>query len=178
MRVFRLIGLLPLILALAPPLHAQWRNAPRFEALDSGLQIGSAALQRQALDPILDQEPTGKSAPGFIGTFASASAGSLIGLALGAGVGVAYYQATGCCGGGDDPGLTSLLVGALVGSTSGSAAGAAIVGEPWGGALIGSTAGVATGLAIAYAGRKSPVAWLMYSLTQGLTTAAITTLIR
>lgn len=187
MRLLRSIGLLTfgllmLILVLAPPLHAQWRAAPRFEALDRQLQIGPAAFQGMPLNPTLGSETTGESNASFATTFVFASAGSLIGFAAGAGLGIAYYEATGCCGGGDDPGLNSVLSGMVIGSTTGSTLGAALFGgESWGGSFLGSTIGVATGALIAYAGGQigaSGGAIFLYSLAQGLTTATATALLR
>lgn len=172
------LGLLMLIPVLATPLHAQWRSAPRFEVLDRGLPIEPAVLQGMALDPTPGSEITGESNSNLLTTFAFASAGSLVGLAAGAGLGHTYYQATGCCRRGDDPGLSSLLWGMAIGSTTGSAMGAVFAGgRTWGGSFLGSTIGVATGLLAANAGDRLGVpeggGVLLYSLMQGFSTAVI-----
>jgi hypothetical protein len=194
------IGLLTLTLVVAPPLHAQWRVAPRFEGLDAGLQVRTANLQRPALDPTpdpasgldqtrdlvpsldFDYEVRSESARGFGITFIAASTGSLVGLIAGAGVtGFPVFGENICCANNEDPGI--VIVSALLGSTLGSTYGAAIIGRhPLGRALTGSLVGVGTGLLMMPRGKNFGGEvlgqFVTYSLTQGLTTAAITSLLR
>ncbi|HEX5869500.1 MAG TPA: hypothetical protein VFY65_03730 [Longimicrobium sp.] len=86
--------------------------------------------------------------------------GSGVGLVAGAAFGAGpFYSATGCCGGGDDPGLTSGLVGAFAGATLGATLGAWITrtsDQPVSSsrAFVGATLGIGTGLLVGLAGTQ------------------------
>ena len=109
--------------------------------------------------------------------------GSGLGLVAGAYIGAEpFYDATGCCGGGDDPGLTSALGGAVIGSVLGSSLGAYVTrtkDEPvsFTRAFLGATVGLASGVFFGIAGAEladqDPSGLLVgFSVGQGMTTAA------
>jgi hypothetical protein len=112
-----------------------------------------------------------------------AALGSGVGLVAGALVGAGpFYESTGCCGGGDDPGLTSALWGAVAGATLGSALGAYLtrtgdkpVSFPR--ALLGATVGLGAGALLGAVGAQldrgdPPGVLIGFSIGQGATTAA------
>lgn len=105
-------------------------------------------------------------------------AGLVAGVVIGSGP---FYDATGCCGGGDDPGLLSALWGAFIGATAGSALGAYITNTSahpvsFKRALTGATVGIATGLLMGIAGAEFADAdprglVIGFAIGQGITTA-------
>jgi hypothetical protein len=110
-----------------------------------------------------------------------AAVGSGVGLVAGAVFGGGpFYQATGCCGGGDDPGLTSGLAGGVAGAILGSALGAYItrnsenpvsLSRAFGGATVGLAVGVLFGLAGAgVADGDSRGLLIGFAIGQGITT--------
>ena len=164
------------VLLCAPGLAAQ-EPAPR-----DSLPADSV----DALPPLpgvyVRQERTGSqrfarmALPAMLGS----GAGLLVGGYLGSGP---FYTSTGCCGGGDDPGLTSGLWGAMIGATLGSALGAYAtrnydnpVSLPR--ALLGATVGVGTGVLTGLAGgHTADFGGLLvgFSIGQGGTTALFAT---
>lgn len=111
-----------------------------------------------------------------------AALGSGLGMVAGVLIGSGpFYEATGCCGGGDDPGLTSGLAGALIGATAGSALGAWITRSPEypvsftraaTGAILGIGAGVLVGIAGAELDGADPRGLVIgFAIGQGFTTA-------
>ena len=130
------------------------------------LLLAPAALAAQEPVPPADSVPplpaveVRKRTPGerFRRMVLPATIGSGIGLVAGGYIGSGpFYSATGCCGGGDDPGLTSGLWGALIGATLGSTLGAYAMGtteEPVSSsrAFVGATIGIGTGLLVGFAG--------------------------
>jgi uncharacterized membrane protein YeaQ/YmgE (transglycosylase-associated protein family) len=108
--------------------------------------------------------------------------GSGVGLVVGGLFGSGpFYDATGCCGGGDDPGLTSGLVGAVAGATLGSTLGAYVtrnsdnpvsLSRAFTGATVGLAVGVLFGLAgAAVADGDSRGLLVGIAIGQGMTTA-------
>jgi hypothetical protein len=106
--------------------------------------------------------------------------GSAVGLVAGGYIGAGpFYDATGCCGGGDDPGLTSGLAGAVIGATVGSTVGAYATrsrGHPvsLSRALLGATVGIGAGVLVGFAGASiDDFRGLLvgFSIGQGMTTA-------
>lgn len=109
-----------------------------------------------------------------------ASLGSGLGLLAGGYVGsVTFYNATGCCGGGDDPGLESGLMGAAIGATLGSMIGAYATRShdhpvSLARAFLGATVGLGTGIAMGFAGGSVgdvPGLLIGFSVGQGVTTS-------
>lgn len=111
-----------------------------------------------------------------------AAVGSGVGLMAGGYFGGGpFYQATGCCGGGDDPGLTSGLVGGVAGAVLGSALGAYVTrnsenpvsfSRAFGGASVGLAVGVLFGLAgAAVLDGDSRGLLVGFAIGQGMTTA-------
>lgn len=106
--------------------------------------------------------------------------GSGVGLVAGGYIGGGpFYDATGCCGGGDDPGLTSALWGALIGATAGSTLGAYATRSSehpvtLSRAFVGATIGIGTGVLVGIAGASmDDFRGLLvgFSIGQGMTTA-------
>jgi hypothetical protein len=108
--------------------------------------------------------------------------GSGVGLVGGAVFGGGpFYQATGCCGGGDDPGLTSGLVGAVAGATLGSTLGAYLtrntdnpvsLSRAFTGATVGLAVGVLFGIAGASVADGDARGLLVgFAIGQGIATA-------
>ncbi|HEU4881193.1 MAG TPA: hypothetical protein VFT45_03075 [Longimicrobium sp.] len=89
-----------------------------------------------------------------------AMVGSGVGLVAGAVYGAGpFYEATRCCGGGDDPGLTSGLWGAFIGATAGATLGAYVTrtsDQPvsLSRAFTGAIVGIGTGIAVGIAGAQ------------------------
>ena len=103
-------------IALALPL--------RLEA-QAALQRSDFTSQPDTPSFTLSSQPSGQAVATrsrFWRAAAASSAGSALGLVVGAPLGLTLRNATGCCfEGGDDPGLTEGLIGALAGATVGSA---------------------------------------------------------
>jgi hypothetical protein len=87
--------------------------------------------------------------PAMVGSGAGLVAGGLFGLGP-------FYDITGCCGGGDDPGLSSGLWGAFIGATAGATMGAYVmrnsdhpvsISRAFTGAIVGVGTGIFVGLA-------------------------------
>lgn len=112
--------------------------------------------------------------PAVVGSGVGLVAGGLFGSGP-------FYDATGCCGGGDDPGLTSGLVGAVAGATLGSTLGAYVTRNSdnpvsLSRAFTGATVGLAIGLLFGIAGAEladaDPRGLLVgFSIGQGITAA-------
>ncbi|HEX6372005.1 MAG TPA: hypothetical protein VF006_23980 [Longimicrobium sp.] len=111
-----------------------------------------------------------------------AAVGSGVGMVAGAVFGSGpFYSATGCCGGGDDPGLTSGLAGALLGATMGATLGAYVTRNSenpvsFSRAFTGATVGIAIGVLVGIAGAELDGAdprglVIGFSIGQGMTTA-------
>jgi iron complex transport system permease protein len=88
--------------------------------------------------------------PAVVGSGVGLVAGGMFGLGP-------FYDATGCCGGGDDPGLTSGLMGAVAGATLGSTLGAYVTRNSdnpvsLSRAFTGATVGLAVGVLFGIAG--------------------------
>lgn len=106
--------------------------------------------------------------------------GSGVGLVAGGYIGAEpFYDATGCCGGGDDPGLTSALWGAVIGATVGSTVGAYATRSrehpvTLSRAFVGATVGIGVGLLTGFAaGQVDDFRGRLvgFSIGQGVTTA-------
>ena len=87
--------------------------------------------------------------PAMVGSGAGLVAGGLFG-------GGPFYDITGCCGGGDDPGLSSALWGAFIGATAGATMGAYVmrtsdhpvsISRAFTGAIVGIGTGIVVGVA-------------------------------
>lgn len=113
--------------------------------------------------------------PAVVGSGAGLVAGGLFGVGP-------FYRATGCCGGGDDPGITSGLVGAVAGATLGSTLGVYVtrngddpvsLSRAFTGATVGLGVGVLVGLAGAAVTDGDARGLLVgIAIGQGMTTAA------
>jgi uncharacterized membrane protein YeaQ/YmgE (transglycosylase-associated protein family) len=125
---------------------------------------------------------TSDYAPRFQRMVVPAVVGSGVGLVAGGLFGLGpFYDATGCCGGGDDPGITSGLVGAVAGATLGSTLGAYATrtsDKPvsLSRAFVGATVGLGIGLLFGIAGAEladaDPRGLLIgFAIGQGMTTA-------
>lgn len=108
--------------------------------------------------------------------------GSGVGLVAGGLFGAGpFYDATGCCGGGDDPGLGSGLTGAVLGATLGSTLGAYVTRNSdnpvsLSRAFVGATIGLGVGLLFGIAGAEvadaDPRGLLIgFSIGQGIAAA-------
>jgi hypothetical protein len=111
-----------------------------------------------------------------------AAVGSGVGLVAGGLFGLGpFYDATGCCGGGDDPGLSSGLAGGVAGAILGSALGAYVtrnsenpvsLSRAFPGATVGLAAGVLFGIAGAAVTDGDARGLLVgIAIGQGMTTA-------
>jgi hypothetical protein len=89
-----------------------------------------------------------------------AMAGSGVGMVAGGLIGSGpFYDITGCCGGGDDPGLTSGLWGAFIGAAAGATMGAYVMRTSdhpvsISRAFTGAIVGVGTGIFVGFAGAQ------------------------
>lgn len=107
--------------------------------------------------PVVEVQP-GTASRRFARMVVPATLGSAVGLVTGAYTGgIIFYEATGCCGGGDDPGLTSGLYGAVIGATLGSMIGAYATRNSeypvsFSRAFLGATVGIGGGVLAGIAG--------------------------
>jgi hypothetical protein len=125
------------------------------------LLCAPATLDAQAPSDSAGAEPVrierSEYAPRFRRMAVPAMVGSGVGLVAGGLFGAGpFYEMTGCCGGGDDPGLTSGLWGAFIGATAGATLGAYVMrtsdqpvssSRTFTGAIVGIGTGIFVGLA-------------------------------
>lgn len=120
--------------------------------------------------------------PRFQRMVVPAVVGSGLGVVAGGMFGAGpFYDATGCCGGGDDPGIASALAGAAVGATLGSTLGAYVtrtsdhpvsLSRAFTGASVGLGIGLLVGLAGAViADGDSRGLLIGFAIGQGMSTA-------
>jgi hypothetical protein len=159
---------LALVLLCAPTVLAAQQSPPR-----------DSALAPPPL-PTVDVQPRAKPGERFGRMVVPAVIGSGVGLVAGAYAGAGpFYEATGCCGGGDDPGLSSALWGGVIGATLGSTLGAYVTRSSdhpvsLSRAFVGSTVGIGAGLLVGFAGAGVDDArglLVGFAIGQGMTTA-------
>lgn len=147
--------------------------------IPAALQAQEAADTASAPVPLVQTQDYGRR---FTRMAVPAAVGSGVGLLGGLWLGVGpFYSATGCCGGGDDPGLTSGLAGALIGSVLGSTLGAYVTRDSenpvsFSRALLGGTVGILPGVLVGLGGAvlqdgDSRGMLIGFSIGQGMTTA-------
>lgn len=175
--------------AIIPPLPLLFRSTTMLlrrliflgilMCIPAALQAQAAADTANVPVPVVQTSDYGQR---FTRMAVPAAVGSGVGLLGGLWLGVGpFYSATGCCGGGDDPGLASGLAGALIGATVGSALGAYVTRDAenpvsWSRALLGATVGILPGVLVGLGGavlgdgdHRGLV--VGFSVGQGMTTA-------
>lgn len=143
-----------------------------------GAQETAPGDSTPAPQPVVDMRV--KPGSRFSRMVVPAVVGSGIGLVAGGYIGGGpFYDATGCCGGGDSPGLTSGLWGAVIGATAGSTLGAYLTRSDrhpvsLSRAFVGATVGIGAGVLVGIAGAGiDDFRGLLvgFSIGQGMTTA-------
>ena len=143
-----------------PSSHSLAMNIPRL-VLFAALLCTPAALDAQVGTDSTGTMPVRVEREDYARRFrrmaVPAMVGSGVGLVAGGLYGAGpFYEATGCCGGGDDPGLTSGLWGAFIGATAGATLGAYVtrnsdnpvsLSRTFTGAVVGIGTGIFVGIA-------------------------------